>query len=241
MSLSLCLPAPSSLCLFCAVLRWCCTAAAFSVRPLAFVFQPCSSCVLSPSCTFPALEMGSLCSAADPCSRAPCSSLPLLPCADSRTLMLNWPYKKMRYLTPSFPELGFQFLHAVCMLALSSRHLEERERFNAQLREALARGLAGRAVTPEQHICAEMLAQSKTRLVLTLTISPRRSVIAFRRFISSCRILLPHCTRAAFPQPGGGGRAWGARMFPSSVAQLPVLPSAAHQLSGCHTLSHLLL
>lgn len=129
MSLSLCLPAPSSLCLFCAVLRWCCTAAAFSVRPLAFVFQPCSSCALSPSCTFPALEMGSLCSAADPCSRAPCSSLPLLPCADSRTLMLNWPYRKMRYLTPSFPELGFQFLHAVCMLALGSRHLEERERF----------------------------------------------------------------------------------------------------------------
>lgn len=50
---------------------------------------------------------------------------------------------------------------------------------HAHLREALARGLAEQAVTPKQHICAEMLAQSKTRLVLTLTISPRRSVIAF--------------------------------------------------------------
>lgn len=111
---------------------------------------------------------------------------------------------------------------------------------HAHLREALARGLAGQAVTPEQRICAEMLAQSKTRLVLTLTISSRRSVIAFWRSVSSCRILLPHCTRTAFPQMGGRGRAWRARIFPSSMAQLPVLLSAAHQLSSCCILSHLL-
>lgn len=111
LSLSLCLPAFSSVCLFCAVLGWCCTAAVFSVRLLAFV-SCCSFSHILPvccllACTFPALAMGSLCSAPGPCSRAPCSSLPLFPCADSRTLMLNWPCKKMHYLTPSFPKLGF--------------------------------------------------------------------------------------------------------------------------------------
>lgn len=117
----------------------------------------------------------------------------------------------------------------------------------AEPRGALARGLTARAVTLQQHICAETLAQSQTLLVLTLPISPRRTVTAFWRFISSRRSFVALLSKLCLPTAGwhsqGSPTAWHCRApCTGTWAELPALPKCHSPvtLAAGLCLSHLL-
>lgn len=90
-----------------------------SIRLLCSYSQAFPACCFL-ACTFTALAMGSPCFA--PRSPVPRSSFPLSRCTDSRTLMLNWPYKMMHYLaTLLSPSSSFNFFAgSACWLQAAS-------------------------------------------------------------------------------------------------------------------------